>query len=54
MAFPICVDWRYTFPAIEMPENAIEQARFTGMGADEFWCVKLLEQTGVVVVPAPL
>merc|ERR1719316_857444 len=24
----------YTFPTIEMPENAIEQARFTGMGAD--------------------
>lgn len=42
----------YLFPKIDMPEKAIEAAAKAGYeNADEFYCMELLEQTGVCVIP---
>jgi len=41
----------YAFPRLELPSRAIEDAKKEGRAADEFWCLKLLEATGVVTVP---
>ena len=46
----------YAFPRIDLPKKAIETAQktfFHGkfMKPDTFWCMKLLEETGIVVVP---
>lgn len=41
----------YLFPTINLPEKAVEAAKKEGMSADEYYCHKLLEATGVCVVP---
>eukprot|EP00929_Paragymnodinium_shiwhaense_P019606 TRINITY_DN13311_c0_g1_i1.p1 TRINITY_DN13311_c0_g1~~TRINITY_DN13311_c0_g1_i1.p1 ORF type:complete len:544 (-),score=81.56 TRINITY_DN13311_c0_g1_i1:296-1834(-) len=41
----------YAFPRIELPEKAVQAAKEEGCAADEFWCLQLLEATGVVTVP---
>ena len=41
----------YLFPSISLPEKAVHAAQDAGMPADEFYCIKLLEATGLVVVP---
>ncbi|CCD54526.1 hypothetical protein ACHAPC_006882 [Botrytis cinerea] len=41
----------YLFPTIHIPEKAVEAAKQEGMGPDEYYCHKLLEATGVCVVP---
>jgi len=41
----------YLFPNIALPPAAIAAAAQQGMAADEFYCIKLLEATGLVVVP---
>eukprot|EP01119_Soliformovum_irregulare_P010165 TRINITY_DN2487_c0_g1_i1.p1 TRINITY_DN2487_c0_g1~~TRINITY_DN2487_c0_g1_i1.p1 ORF type:complete len:509 (+),score=102.86 TRINITY_DN2487_c0_g1_i1:182-1708(+) len=41
----------YAFPQIYLPAKAIEAAQQAGMKADTFYAVKLLESTGVCVVP---
>ena len=34
-----------------MPKKAIEQAKKEGRGPDEFYCFRLLDATGICVVP---
>ena len=41
----------YAFPTITLPIKAIETAKLKGIEADAFYCMELLEQTGIVVVP---
>lgn len=41
----------YVFPKIKLPKKAIEAARQEGKPADTFYCLELLNHTGVVVVP---
>ncbi|CEM02687.1 unnamed protein product [Vitrella brassicaformis CCMP3155] len=41
----------YAFPRIELPPRAIEAARQAGQQPDMFYCLQLLEHTGVIVVP---
>ncbi|KAK3349431.1 pyridoxal phosphate-dependent transferase [Lasiosphaeria hispida] len=41
----------YLFPTINLPPKAAEAAAAEGRSADEFYCLRLLEATGVCVVP---
>lgn len=41
----------YLFPSITIPRKAIEQAKKEGRQPDEFYCFRLLEATGICVVP---
>jgi len=41
----------YLFPTITVPAKAVAKAKEQGRGADEFYCLRLLEATGVCVVP---
>ena len=41
----------YLFPQLLLPNAATRAAEAAGMPADEFYCLKLLEATGLVVVP---
>ncbi|PKY03175.1 PLP-dependent transferase [Aspergillus campestris IBT 28561] len=41
----------YLFPAITLPPKAIEAAQAEKRAADEFYCLRMLEATGVCVVP---
>ncbi|KAL7951787.1 pyridoxal phosphate-dependent transferase [Trichoderma barbatum] len=41
----------YLFPTITLPQKAIEAAGAEGRKPDEFYCMRLLEATGVCVVP---
>ncbi|XP_069477884.1 alanine aminotransferase 2 isoform X2 [Ambystoma mexicanum] len=41
----------YSFPRIEIPEKAVKLAQDHGQAPDMFFCMKLLEQTGICVVP---
>lgn len=41
----------YLFPTINLPAKAIEAAKAEGRAADEFYCLALLDATGVCVVP---
>ncbi|KAJ5662045.1 alanine aminotransferase [Penicillium maclennaniae] len=41
----------YLFPTIKLPNGAVEAAKAEGRPADEFYCLRLLEATGVCVVP---
>jgi alanine transaminase len=41
----------YLFPTIHVPEKAVEAAKAEGRTPDEFYCMRLLEATGVCVVP---
>ncbi|XP_005996843.1 alanine aminotransferase 2-like [Latimeria chalumnae] len=41
----------YSFPRIELPDKAIEQAKSLGEDPETFYCMKLLEATGVILVP---
>ncbi|XP_063777164.1 alanine aminotransferase 2-like [Pseudophryne corroboree] len=41
----------YCFPKIEIPEKAIKLAQAEGQAPDMFFCMKLLEETGICVVP---
>jgi len=41
----------YVFPSIELPSAAVEAARAAGKAADTFYCLELLKETGIVVVP---
>jgi len=41
----------YLFPTIKLPVKAAEAAAAEGRTADEFYCMRLLEATGVCVVP---
>lgn len=41
----------YCFPRLEMPEKAIQAAEKMGKPVDFMYCLRLLESTGVTVVP---
>jgi len=41
----------YLFPTICLPEKAMEAAQKEGKQGDEFYCLKLLDATGVCIVP---
>jgi len=41
----------YSFPTIQLPKRAIEAANKVGKAADAFYCLKLLEATGMCCVP---
>ena len=41
----------YAFPKITLPTKHIEEASTSGMAPDALYCMKLLEATGIVVVP---
>ncbi|KAB8073876.1 pyridoxal phosphate-dependent transferase [Aspergillus leporis] len=41
----------YLFPTITLPPKAIEAAKAENRAADEFYCLALLDATGVCVVP---
>jgi len=41
----------YAFPKVQIPEAAVKEAMNQNMEADVFWCLGLVEATGVVTVP---
>lgn len=41
----------YLFPTITVPPKAIEQAQKENRQPDEFYCFRLLDATGICVVP---
>ena len=41
----------YLFPQLHLPPKAVEAAQAEGVAADEFYALRLLEATGLVVVP---
>ena len=41
----------YLFPRISIPQKAIDAAKEAGKEPDVFYCLKLLEATGVCLVP---
>jgi alanine transaminase len=41
----------YAFPQVTLPPKAIQEAKKEGQQPDTFYCIKLLEATGIVVVP---
>jgi alanine transaminase len=41
----------YLFPTIKLPAKAAEEAKKEGRSADELYCMRLLEATGICVVP---
>jgi len=40
----------YLFPTITLPQKAIEKAKQEGRKPDEYYCLRLLDATGVCVV----
>jgi alanine transaminase len=41
----------YLFPTIHLPQKAIDAAKETDRQPDEFYCLRLLDSTGICVVP---
>ncbi|KAF2670453.1 PLP-dependent transferase [Microthyrium microscopicum] len=41
----------YLFPSITLPQKAQEAAKEEKMSADQFYCIKLLDSTGICVIP---
>ncbi|KAM9167086.1 alanine aminotransferase 1 isoform 1-T1 [Mergus octosetaceus] len=41
----------YAFPRIELPPRALQAAQAQGQAPDMFFCMRLLEETGICVVP---
>ena len=41
----------YLFPTIHVPPKAAEEAKKQNRNPDEFYCLRLLDATGVCVVP---
>uniref|UniRef100_A0A3Q0SS90 alanine transaminase n=1 Tax=Amphilophus citrinellus TaxID=61819 RepID=A0A3Q0SS90_AMPCI len=41
----------YSFPRITIPEKAIKEATEKGQQPDMFYCMKMLEETGICLVP---
>lgn len=41
----------YLFPRIELPQKAIKAAEAANKAPDAFYCIQLLNATGIVVVP---
>ncbi|XP_073346691.1 alanine aminotransferase 2-like isoform X2 [Pagrus major] len=41
----------YSFPCITIPEKAVKEAMDKGQQPDMFYCMKMLEETGICLVP---
>jgi alanine transaminase len=41
----------YLFPTITLPEKAVKAAEEAGKKPDEFYCLRMLDATGICVVP---
>jgi alanine transaminase len=41
----------YLFPTIHLPQKAIDAAKADSKAPDEFYCLQLLDATGVCLVP---
>ncbi|KAK2509012.1 hypothetical protein MC885_013695 [Smutsia gigantea] len=41
----------YSFPRVQLPPRAVQRAQELGMAPDMFFCIRLLEETGICVVP---
>nr|OQO25280.1 hypothetical protein B0A51_08843 [Rachicladosporium sp. CCFEE 5018] len=41
----------YLFPTITLPEKAVAAAKEKGKGPDEYYCLRLLDATGICIVP---
>lgn len=41
----------YSFPRLHLPPKAVEAAKKAGKAPDTFYCLQLLEETGISVVP---
>ncbi|CAJ1444241.1 unnamed protein product, partial [Effrenium voratum] len=41
----------YAFPQVYLPERFLQEARSAGKAPDMLYCIKMLEATGVIVVP---
>ncbi|KAM4605118.1 alanine aminotransferase 2-like isoform 1-T1 [Polymixia lowei] len=41
----------YSFPCIAIPQKAIKEAAEKGQAPDMFYCMKMLEETGICLVP---
>jgi alanine transaminase len=41
----------YLFPTIVLPQKAVEAAKAENQSPDQFYCIKLLDVTGVCVIP---
>lgn len=41
----------YLYPTINLPQKAIEAAKKEGKSPDEFYCLRLLDATGICIVP---
>lgn len=41
----------YSFPQVKLPKAAIAAARQAGKAPDVFYCLRLLEATGISTVP---
>jgi len=46
-----CSGAMYSFPQIKLPPKALETAKQAGKAADVYYCLKLLEATGISTVP---
>ncbi|XP_058132185.1 alanine aminotransferase 1 isoform X2 [Dasypus novemcinctus] len=41
----------YSFPSVHLPPRAVQRAQELGLAPDMFFCMRLLEETGICVVP---
>jgi alanine transaminase len=41
----------YAFPSITLPQGAVDRAKELGKAPDAYYCLELLDHTGIVVVP---
>nr|XP_004656487.1 alanine aminotransferase 1 isoform X2 [Jaculus jaculus] len=41
----------YSFPRMQLPPRAVQRAQELGLAPDMFFCLRLLEETGICVVP---
>ncbi len=41
----------YSFPQLRLPPKAVEAAKAAGKAPDVFYCLRLLEATGISTVP---
>lgn len=41
----------YSFPRMQLPPRAVQRAQELGVAPDMFFCLRLLEETGICVVP---
>mmetsp|Transcript_128951 Transcript_128951/g.223719 ORF Transcript_128951/g.223719 Transcript_128951/m.223719 type:complete len:510 (+) Transcript_128951:53-1582(+) len=41
----------YAFPSLHIPPKAVARANELGIAADQYWCLRLVEETGIICVP---